>query len=210
MFYSASLFPPSLETSADKLGGGLGATSLGCNQMNIYFIKYFITLVIILFLYSCNDNSTNSTTEKQNLSIDSSYSIPVGGDPRGNYIPNIPFVFYFGNENSSFVQNSGEGWLKVEGNTATSGDITYDLITKVGGMVGNTTYAVITVNEKVSGIWKVENKNFIVTINNISDTIAFSSKNQALFLIYNRFKSKPFDLIDPDPGVLGSTVWVFK
>jgi len=50
----------------------------------------------------------------------------------------------------------------------------------------------------------------IYSINNISDTISFSAKNQALFLIYNRFQSKPFKLIDPDPGTLGSTVWVFK
>jgi hypothetical protein len=178
--------------------------------MKIYFIKYFVILVIILIIYSCNDNSTNSTAEKPNLNIDSSYSIPIGGDPRGYYIPNTPFVFYFGNENSSFVQNSGEGWLKVEGNTATSGNIFYDILTKVGGTVGNTIYTVMPVSEQVSGIWKVENKNFIVTINNISDTIAFSAKNQAMFLIYNRFKNKPFNLIDPDPGVLGSTIWVFK
>jgi hypothetical protein len=171
-------------------------------------ILLFISLFIINI--SCEDNSTNSKSVKPNLNIDSTYSTPTGGDPRGNYLPNTPFVFYFGIEYDSLVQNTGEGWLNVQGATPDSGNFSYELLTKVGGTIGNNIYAIVPWSENAIGAWKVDNNKIIVTINGVTDTIMFSAKNNALFLIYDRFQTKPFDLFELIPGPIGSTVWVFK
>ena len=169
------------------------------------FTKICITCYL-LFIYSCSNDPLNS--ENSNFIIDSTYTIARGGDPRGEYIPNTPFVFYFGELSDSLYQNSGNGHLKITGDTSDNGSFSYQAETKVAGTIGNFIYAISPGKDDITGSWKAENSKFIITVNSVVDTAAYSVIDGRFFLIYERFHSKPFNLLDT--GQSGNTIWAFK
>ena len=145
------------------------------------------------------------------LEIDSSYLELIGGDPRGCYQPNTPFVYYYGDLPDSLNNNTAEGNFVISGVTADSGEFELNLTISVSGRIGTYIYAYVPFECEISGSWYVDNIYFIAKHGDLTDTVTFTADEQGLYFIEEIFKNRP-PIVDRDiePNPHGPCIWIYK
>jgi hypothetical protein len=174
----------------------------------------FATVIILIGFTACNNDSVEPATEIPDILITRELLGASGGDPRGAYVPNAPFVHYFGILADSLSSTSGSGSLDLRGSSSTSGTFTFGHTPGVGGTIGSIIYAILPVKEMNSGLWGVVGNRMIIQFESRSDTVAFTANAKGLVLIVPYFNSLPplsVNNVDhPTQSANDSTVWVFK
>ena len=174
----------------------------------------FATIILLsLVSCACGDSSNSPSSTSPDFLIDQSYLSPKAGDPRGQYVPNTPFVFYFGPAYDSLTSDISHGTLHMNGATSSDGTFTLSIVTIIGGTVGSNGYLPIPDTSIVAGLWSVSGTNISFSVPSGSDTMAYSVDSRGLYLITPIFYyfppvSRLSHLMDP--GVPGGTIWVFK
>ncbi len=145
--------------------------------------------------------------------VDSSSAVPHGGDPRGSYTPHAPFVYYFGPAHDSLTSNTCSGTLGINGPSASGGTYALSIISIVGGTVGFNGRLPLADTTSVTGSWSTNGVTIVFTTASMADTVEYTVDAQGLYLIVPIFYYYPpvsrlFHQYDP--GIPGSTVWVYK
>ena len=167
----------------------------------------------ILFLDGCKKSVNSIDNTNNDISIDKNYLKALGGDPRGSYTPNSPFVSIF-NPQDSLVLNSGNGILQILGSNPDSGSYFLQLTAQVRTKFMSNLYTYVTVSDTANGVWKVNGTNIAFTDNGFTRTVSFSADSKGFYLIYPHLSSFPpmtslmLGLLDAASA--DSTVWVFK
>ena len=145
--------------------------------------------------------------------IDQSYTIPRGGDPRGNYTPHTPFVCYFGPSYDSLTSNTCAGTLWISGASNSSGSFSLSIVSIIGGTVGSNGRVPQADTTNVFGSWAVYDTMIVFSTSGGSDSVAYTADSKGIYLIDPLFYYYPpvsrlHHLMDP--GVPGTTVWAYK
>ena len=127
-------------------------------------------------VYGCKEN-VNDASNDTNLVVSKDYLKPLGGDPRGQFIPNSPFAFIFTSDDSLRV-SEGEGKLNIEGENSTSGNYELLLTSRIKTKYMSDLYTDYTYSDTVKGIWRVEGVNISFTVNGFTRTSSFSCTSQ--------------------------------
>jgi len=166
----------------------------------------------ILSLNSCTQSSTD-TNNDNNVALDKTYLNPSGGDPRGDYSPNTPFIFIL-NPDDSLTVCYGIGSLQMHGSTSDSGDYFLQLTARVRTKRMGDLYTHDTESDTIRGTWKVNGKEISFTDSGFTRTSKYTRDSKGFYLIYQNLSSFPpmskqllllLDGASPD-----STVWAFK
>ena len=182
-----------------------------------------MSLSALINLISCEVLSTNSNdsetdpVDSPDLIVQDSFLFPKGGDPRGVYAPNSPFVSYFGATEHAIAANSGTGILEIKGFTAKQGFYTVkDLRARIDGFVKDCPFTGVPLPFAThSGTWRVSGTKIIYTAEGLAgeDTTLFSGDDLGLYLLEASFTFTPPFLSFPGnfaPSCSGQTLWVFK
>ena len=159
--------------------------------------------------------STSEPILNQNLTVDSSYLIAKGGDPRGTFIPNDPFLFTL-NPTDSVVISSATGRLEMSGPSNDSGAYRLELTSQLEGRFSGINYTKTKpISDTTDGTWWVLGDTLFVSNGNLTRAVTFSSDSKGLYIIYPVVTATPpiqlgLLLIMGTPGVSDSTIWIFK
>ena len=182
----------------------------------------FLFACVVVVTLNCNkESSTKSQTnpnDSDDIMIDNSYLEPKGGDPRGYYATNNPFVMYWGS--GTLMGDEGRGTIVIKGNSAGAGTFqTNNYGASVHLETDSCIMATYPYSNNIKGNWSVDGKYFILTKegNAEKDTILFTSDSKGFYLISPIFKngppflSFPYNSNDDDPTICNdSTIWIFK
>ena len=176
-------------------------------------VSIAISMLLLAFTYGCNSTPSGGEQESDNpdITIDSSYLIPQGGDPRGAYKPNTPFVQYFGSLEDSLLSNTASGEFHVSGSTPDSGDFDLRLTINVSGYIGQYIYASLPAEYSIGGTWSADGAHLILRHQGYLDSLAYTSDAKGIYFITQIFSNLP-PIIDRglDPFPDGPCVWIYK
>ncbi len=176
-------------------------------------MRYTAIIFLAFFLAACKESSNSPGTENPDLLVDQSYVTPKAGDPRGQYVPNRPFVFYFGQANDSLISNISRGTFQINGTTSSSGTFSLAIVTAIGGTVGYNGRLPIPDTTTLTGTWSASGTTISFSFADKSDSTSYSVDSKGLYLIVPVFYYfPPIARLNhqEDPGVPGVSIWVFK
>ena len=130
-----------------------------------------ITVSLIVVIAACE--SIVEPPEDVNLKFNIAYRTPKGGDPRGTYFPNSPFLFT-ADPTDSLTVAGGAGTLTITGASQDSGEYTLELSSHVSGRIsGIIYYNTKPHTDTTYGTWRVINNTLSVTDGNLVEMFRF-------------------------------------
>ena len=182
-------------------------------QMKVIYYHFHIIIISVLSLNGCAKSVNGTDTGQDDVALNASYLTASGGDPRGYYSPNSPFVFTK-DPVDSLIVNYGEGSLRILGSNSDTGNYSLLLTARIKPNYFTGSYAYFTESDTVNGNWKVRGREISFTDSNFTRACTFSADSRGFYLIYEHLSTFPpmtnhvlrlFGNPNPD-----STVWVFK